>query len=150
MLNAREPPPAVFWFLLHRCKRNSPAGEIPKYRSETWQSGRMGISAPTKGNGSKWSEAGAHCAPLRRNRNPYRRRPQAAPTGAEGNPTRQADRTRPKGLQPDGAVCYPMSTGKKQSPLPSVSKAGGRGGEIFVWSAGKNFEKRIAGAKKFL
>ena len=29
LLNAREPPPAVFWFLLHRCKRNSPAGEIP-------------------------------------------------------------------------------------------------------------------------
>ena len=28
--NAREPPPAVFWFLLHRCKRNSPAGEIPQ------------------------------------------------------------------------------------------------------------------------
>ena len=27
--NAREPAPAVFWFLLHRCKRNSPAGEIP-------------------------------------------------------------------------------------------------------------------------
>ena len=26
--NARKPPPAVFWFLLHRCKRNSPAGEI--------------------------------------------------------------------------------------------------------------------------
>ena len=33
MLNAHEPPPAVFWFLLHRCKRNSPAGEtIPSPR----------------------------------------------------------------------------------------------------------------------
>ena len=26
---SRRIPPAVFWFLLHRCKRNSPAGEIP-------------------------------------------------------------------------------------------------------------------------
>ena len=47
LLNAREPPPAVFWFLLHRCKRNSPAGEISTSLSETCQSGRM-ISAPTK------------------------------------------------------------------------------------------------------
>ena len=47
MSNAREPPPAVFWFLLHRCKRNSPAGEISMSLSETCQSGRI-ISAPTE------------------------------------------------------------------------------------------------------
>ena len=40
----------------------------------------MGTSAPTKGNGSKRSTAGAHCAPLRRNHNLFGGRPQAAPT----------------------------------------------------------------------
>ena len=47
LLNAREPPPAVFWFLLYRYKRNSPAGEIHTCLFVARQNGRM-ISAPTK------------------------------------------------------------------------------------------------------
>ena len=41
---------AVFWFLLHRCKRNSPAGEIPfsNFGSIRGYGGPMRTSAPTK------------------------------------------------------------------------------------------------------
>ena len=89
--NAREPPPAVFWFLLHRCKRNSPAGEIPLHTvlcpdtagrwghrplptSRNWirfqNDGRMRPTPPIRGRcRAKRDRGGRDHRPLRRYRN---------------------------------------------------------------------------------
>ena len=77
LLNAREPPPAVFWFLLYRYKRNSPAGEIHTCLFVARQNGRM-ISAPTKAE-CQIRKADA-IRPTPKRKTARSGRPQAAPT----------------------------------------------------------------------
>ena len=74
MLNAREPPPAVFWFLLHRCKRNSPAGETSFYAAFSNTNRRAdGADFPYQGKMSRRDKRGRDHRPLRKGVAPVKR-----------------------------------------------------------------------------